>query len=39
MISPADIDRLYVTDDLVDAVEYLKAESARVRPETAKQPE
>ena len=39
MISPDDIDRLYVTDDLVDAVEYLKAESERVRPETAKQPE
>ena len=39
MISPDDIDRLYVTDDLVDAVEYLKAGSERVRPETAKQPE
>ena len=39
MISPEDIDRLFVTDDLVEAVEYLRTESERVRPETAKQPE
>ena len=39
MISADDIDRLYVTDDLVDAVEHVKRESARVRPETPKQPE
>ncbi|HBO54570.1 MAG TPA: TIGR00730 family Rossman fold protein, partial [Janibacter terrae] len=39
MISAEDIDRLHVTDDLAEAVEYLVRESARVRPEPAKQPE
>ena len=39
MISPDDIDRLYVTDDLTEAVEYVKRESARVRPVTPEQPE
>ncbi|MGO1166602.1 MAG: LOG family protein, partial [Janibacter sp.] len=39
MISESDIDRLHLTDDLDDAVEYLKRESARVRPEPGKQPE
>ena len=39
MISEGDIERLYLTDDLEEAVEHLKTESARVRPETVKQPE
>src|SRR5699024_6989901 len=32
MISEGDIERLYLTDDLEEAVEHLKTESARVRP-------
>lgn len=39
MISENDIDRLHLTDDLEEAVAYLRAESVRVRPEPAKQPE
>ena len=33
------VNRLYVTDDLTEAVEYVKRESARVRPVTPEQPE
>ena len=39
MVSEGDIERLYLTDDLEEAVEYLRAESARMRPEPGKQPE